>query len=143
MSKVEIGSKIRVNYTGKFEDGNIFDSSANREPLEFTVGEGAVIQGFEEAVVGMALGDKKSVDLPPEKAYGERHEQMITSVERSLLPEHINPDVGDVLQAPQDDGKVVIVTVIEADDNSITVDANHPLAGKSLSFDIELVEIVG
>ena len=143
MSIVEIGSKVRVNYTGKFEDGNIFDSSTNREPLEFTVGEGVVIQGFEEAVVGMALGDKKSVDLPPEKAYGERHAQMVTNVERSRLPGHLNPGVGDVLQAPQDDGKVVIVTVIEADDNSITVDANHPLAGKSLSFDIELVEIVG
>jgi len=143
MSKVEIGSKVRVNYTGKFEDGNIFDSSENRDPLEFTVGEGAVIPGFEEAVIGMALGDKKSVDLPPEQAYGERHDQMISSVERSLLPEHLNPGVGDVLQAPQDDGRVVIVTVIEADDNSITVDANHPLAGITLSFEIELVEIVG
>ncbi|MBC8277467.1 MAG: peptidylprolyl isomerase [FCB group bacterium] len=143
MSKVEVGSKVRVNYTGKFEDGNIFDSSENRDPLEFTVGEGAVIPGFEEAVIGMSLGDKKSVDLPPEKAYGDHHDHMVSTVEKSQLPEHLNPGVGDVLQAPQKDGKVVIVTVIEADEDSITVDANHPLSGKALSFEIELVEIVG
>ena len=143
MSKAETGHKVRVHYTGKLADGNIFDSSENREPLEFIVGESMVIPGFEEAVLGMSIGDKKTVDLPPEKAYGEHHREMVSSVERSQLPEQLKPDVGDVLQAPQEDGKVIVVTVVDANDDAITVDANHPLAGKSLSFEIELVEIVG
>ena len=142
MSNAQTGDKVRIHYTGKLDDGTQFDSSRGRDPLEFKLGDGAIIPGFEKAVNGMAVGDSKSVSIPPEDAYGQRHEQLVQEVPKSALPEEIEPAVGMQLQSQAPDGQVMQLVVTEVSDDAITVDGNHPLAGKNLNFDIELVEIV-
>ena len=142
MSQAKSGDKVRIHYTGKLDDGTMFDSSSGRDPLEFELGSGQVIAGFDKAVEGMAAGDSKTVKLEPSEAYGERHDQLIQEVPRSALPDSINPEVGMALQSRSPEGEVTQLTVTEVSDDSITVDANHPLAGHALNFDIELVEIV-
>ena len=141
MSQAKTGDTVKVHYTGKLEDGTQFDSSAGRDPLEFTVGSGQVIPGFEKAVEGMAVGDSRTVNIPPEDAYGPRHEQMVQQVPKTALPDDLDPTEGMALQARGQDGNVVNLTVTAVDTDSITVDGNHPLAGKPLNFDIQLVEI--
>jgi len=142
MSAAKSGDTVRIHYTGKLEDGTQFDSSKGRDPLEFAVGGGQVIAGFDNAVEGMAVGDKKSVTIQPEEAYGPRHDQLIQDVPKNQLPDDMTPAVGMELQAKNESGQVMRFAVTSVDDESITVDGNHPLAGKSLNFDIELVEIV-
>ena len=142
MSKAKNGDKVKVHYTGKFKDGEVFDSSLEREPLEFTIGKGQVIPGFEQAVEGMSPGDTKTTDIPPEKAYGPRHEEMVTEVEKNRFPADMDPKVGQRLQLRQADGKIIRVTVTNVSESKVTLDANHPLAGKDLTFDIKLIEIV-
>ena len=142
MSKAKNGDKVKVHYTGKFEDGEVFDSSLEREPLEFTIGKGQVISGFEQAVEGMSPGETKTTDIPPEKAYGPRHEEMVTEVEKNRFPADMDPQVGQRLQLRQVDGKTIRVTITNVSESMVTLDANHPLAGKNLTFDIKLVEIV-
>ncbi len=142
MSQAKTGDKVRIHYTGKLDDGTQFDSSRGREPLEFQLGDGAIIPGFEKAVDGMEVGDSKSVTIPPEDAYGERHEQLVQDVPKSALPDEIEPAVGMQLQSQTPDGQVMQLVVTAVADDAITVDGNHPLAGKNLNFDIELVEIV-
>ncbi|WP_339749911.1 peptidylprolyl isomerase [uncultured Rubinisphaera sp.] len=142
MNAAKSGDTVRIHYTGKLEDGTQFDSSEGRDPLEFALGSGNVIPGFENAVEGMAVGDKKSVTIPPEEAYGPRHEQLIQDVPRNRLPDGITPTVGMELQSQNENGQVMQFSVTAVDEESITVDGNHPLAGKALSFDVELVEIV-
>ena len=141
MSQAKSGDTVKIHYTGTLDDGTQFDSSSGREPLQFTLGSGQVIPGFEQAVEGMAVGDSKSVNIPPEEAYGPRHEQMIQEVPKTALPEDLDPVEGMALQAQGQDGKVINLTVTAVQDESITVDGNHPLAGKALNFDIELVDI--
>ncbi|MBI2860533.1 MAG: peptidylprolyl isomerase [Chloroflexi bacterium] len=136
------GDTVKIHYTGTLADGAIFDTSIGKEPLEFTLGEGAVIPGFEEAVTGMQVGDSKTVDIPADQAYGPRDDNLLIKVERSELPEGLEPEVGQQLQSVSPDGGIVVVTVVEVTDTTITVDANHPLAGKDLTFEIELVEIM-
>jgi len=135
------GDTVRVHYTGKLEDSTVFDSSLEREPLEFTLGEGTIIPGFEEAVRGMHVGQSKTVTISPEEAYGPHLDEMVLVIEREQLPPELNPAVGQQLQMQQQDGRVVIVLVTDVSEATITVDANHPLAGKDLTFEIELVEI--
>ena len=142
MSQAKAGDTVRIHYSGKLDDGTLFDSSAGREPLEFALGGGQVIPGFDQAVQGMALGESKSVRIPAEEAYGPRHEQLIQEVPKSALPDDIQPAVGMPLQAQGADGQVVQLVVVAVTEESITVDGNHPLAGQALNFDIELVEIV-
>ena len=142
MSEAKSGDTVRVHYTGKLDDGTEFDSSAGGEPLEFAVGGGQVIPGFDDAVEGMNVGESKSVRVPVEKAYGPRHDQLVQEVPKSALPEDIEPAVGMALQAKAPDDRAVKLTVVAVGEESITVDGNHPLAGKALNFDIELVEIV-
>ncbi|MDX1684221.1 MAG: peptidylprolyl isomerase [Saprospiraceae bacterium] len=142
MSKVEKNNKVKVHYTGRLSNGEQFDSSKGRDPLEFTVGAGEMIAGFDAAVEGMELNEKKTVTLQPEEAYGPVHDQLINDVERSNLPEDMNPEVGQMLVASSPDGRQTRVTVKAVDADKITIDANHPLAGKELEFDIEVVEIV-
>ena len=142
MNAAKSGDTVRIHYTGKLEDGTQFDSSEGRDPLEFALGSGNVIPGFENAVEGMAVGDKKSVTIPPEEAYGPRHEQLIQEVPRNRLPDGMTPTVGMDLQSQNENGQVMQFSVTAVDEESITVDGNHPLAGKALSFDVELVEIV-
>lgn len=141
MSKAKKNDKVKVHYTGRLTTGEQFDSSDGRDPLEFELGAGQMIPGFDEAVEGMELNEKKTVTLSPDQAYGPVHDQLINEVDRNQLPADMQPEVGQTLMASSPDGQQTRVQVIEVKDNSITIDANHPLAGKELVFDIELVEI--
>jgi peptidylprolyl isomerase len=141
MSQAKSGDTVKIHYTGTLDDGTQFDSSQGRDPLEFEVGSGQVIPGFDKAVEGMTVGDSKSVRIEADDAYGPRHEQLIQQVERSVLPDDLNPETGMALQSSSPDGQVAQFMVTEVTDETITVDANHPLAGQALSFDIELVDI--
>lgn len=141
MSHAKTGDTVRIHYTGTLADGTQFDSSAGRDPLEFTLGSGQVIPGFDKAVQGMAVGDSKSVNIAAQDAYGPRHEQMVQEVPKNALPEDLEPTPGMSLQARGQDGNVINLTVTDVGDEAITVDGNHPLAGRDLNFDIELVEI--
>jgi FKBP-type peptidyl-prolyl cis-trans isomerase 2 len=142
MPEAKSGDTVRVHYTGKLDDGTEFDSSLNREPLEFTLGEGQVVPGFENAVMGMNTGESKTAEIPPEEAYGPHRQELVLEVDSSELPEDLNPQKGQRLQMRQPDGQTVIVEITDVSESSITLDANHPLAGESLTFDIELVEIL-
>jgi FKBP-type peptidyl-prolyl cis-trans isomerase SlpA len=137
--KIENGKKVKVHYTGKHVDGEVFDTSEGREPLAFTVGEGMMIKGFEEGLMGMETGEKKTVEIEPSEAYGEAREDLVTEVELSQLPEGV--EVGQPLQAMTNNGPMN-VTVKEIKETTATVDLNHPLAGKKLVFDLEVVEVV-
>lgn len=149
MAQVKNGDRVRVHYTGRLDDGSVFDSSECHEdgcdcssgPLEFVVGEGQVIPGFEQAVIGMAIGDAKDVTIPVELAYGERMDELVAVVSRSDVPPGMDPKVGDQLELTQEDGHTFPVLVTAADETSITLDANHPLAGRPLCFELKLVEI--
>ncbi|MDW7771892.1 MAG: peptidylprolyl isomerase [Desulfobulbaceae bacterium] len=141
MTQVKQGDTVKIHYTGRLSDGTIFDSSKGREPLSFTIGGGQVIPGFEEAVVGMSLDEKKNVTIPPEKAYGQRNEEMVINVPRKQVPPDINPEEGQRLQMQGPNDQMIIVEITEVTEEKITLDANPPLAGKDLIFDIELVEI--
>lgn len=142
MTQAKSGDTVRIHYTGKLDDGTQFDTSEGRDPLQFEIGGGEVIPGFEEAVKGMAAGDNKSVAIEAADAYGEKFDQLIQEVPKSALPETIQPEVGMQLQSQTPDGQTMDLMVTAVDDESITVDGNHPLAGENLNFDIELVEIV-
>jgi FKBP-type peptidyl-prolyl cis-trans isomerase 2 len=142
MAQVKSGDKINVHYTGKLTDGTLFDSSAGREPLEFEVGSGMVIKGFDEGVTGMSVGEKKTIHIPAAEAYGEVDQNYLAVFNKAEIPTDIPYEVGMQLNMHQDgSGQVMPVTVVEVTDTTITLDANHPLAGKDLIFDLELVSI--
>jgi len=141
MTQAKDGDTVKIHYTGRLQDGTVFDSSSDREPLQFNIGSGQVIPGFEEAVNGMKVGEKKTAQIPCDKAYGERDPSMVTVVDRKHVPSEIDPEVGLRLQVGSPSGQLLAVTVIEVSDENITLDANPPLAGEELTFDIELVEI--
>jgi len=142
MEKAKADDTVKVHYTGKFEDGTIFDSSAGRDPLEFTLGKRMVIAGFEAAALGMSPGETKTVKIPAEEAYGPRHEEMVMEVARASMPVEIEPQVGQVLQIGSSQDQMIQLVVAEVTEESVILDANHPLAGIDLVFEIELVEIV-
>lgn len=142
MTQAKTGDSVRIHYTGKLEDGTQFDSSAGRDPLQFAVGNGDVIPGVDKAVEGMSVGENKEVTVEPQHAYGVRHEQLVQQVPKTALPDDIEPAVGMQLQSETPEGQAMQLIVTNVTDESITVDGNHPLAGRSLQFDIELVEIV-
>lgn len=142
MSQAKSGDTVRIHYTGTLSDGTQFDSSEGRDPLEFSLGSGQVIPGFDKAVEGMAVGDNKSVSIEPEEAYGQKHEQLVQDVPKSALPQDMDPEVGMRLQSQSPDGQVMHLVITAVAEESITVDGNHPLAGHTLTFDINLVEIV-
>jgi len=141
MGKANDGDTVKVHYTGKLEDGSIFDSSKKGEPLELTIGAGNVIPGFEKGVIGMEKGGSKTITVPPEEAYGAVQEGLIAKVKKENFPENITPVIGEQLQLRQRDGNIVNVTIREIEGDTVTLDANHPLSGKTLIFDIELVGI--
>jgi peptidylprolyl isomerase len=147
MTAARQGDTVRVHYTGKLSDGTVFDSSESPEgesnPLEFTLGGGMVIPGFDEAVDGMSPGDEKTVTIPVDQAYGPRMEEMVAVVNRSDIPEGIDPQVGQQLEVTQQNGQVFSVLVTEVTPDTVTLDANHPLAGRDLVFELRLVEIAG
>ncbi|WP_054848271.1 FKBP-type peptidyl-prolyl cis-trans isomerase [Methanoculleus chikugoensis] len=146
MAQAKEGDTVQVHYTGKLEDGTVFDTSEERTPLEFTIGSGQIIPpGFERAVVGMEPGETKTATIPPEEAYGLHREEMTITVDRGgQFPEDINPEPGQQLQVQQPDGRAAIVVVSDVSESTVTLDANHPpLAGQPpLTFDIELVDII-
>lgn len=141
MNKAKVNDTVKVHYTGKLKDGQVFDSSLERDPLQFTLGGGQMIKGFDEAVNGMSLNEKKVVEIPSAEAYGERNEQLIQEVAKAQLPSDMNPQVGQTLVATNEAGQQTHVLVTDVADEHIKIDANHPLAGKDLIFEIELVEI--
>lgn len=140
MSKIEKGDTVKVHYTGKLEDGTVFDTSREREPLEFTLGEGQLIPGFEKAVEGLTEGETTTVKIPTEEAYGEWNDELELEVSRDDLPDHIEPEVGMQLQMQQQQSEQMVpVKITNVTDEAVKLDANHPLAGKTLIFDIEVV----
>lgn len=141
MVQAEVGDTVRVRYTGRSEDGTVFDSSADGEPLRFTLGQERMISGFERAVVGMRPREVKTVTVPADQAYGPRQEELVVEIDRSTIPMGIEPNVGMAIEIGKSKDKMLHVEVIEVTESKIVLDANHPLAGKDLIFEIELVEI--
>lgn len=141
MTEVKSGDTVRIHYTGTLADGTRFDSSEGREPLEFTVGSGQIIPGLDRELPGMAVGETKTVTIAPEDAYGERQDGASQAVPRTQIPAEIPLAVGTALQMRTPDGKAVQVTVAEVTDTTVTLDANHPLAGKELTFAFEVVSV--
>jgi FKBP-type peptidyl-prolyl cis-trans isomerase 2 len=137
------GDKVKVHYTGKLTEGIVFDSSEGAEPLEFELGTGQVIEGFDNGIMGMEIGEKKTVHIPVNEAYGPAEEENVIKIPRSEIPEDMELQIGMVLNMHQDgSGQVMQVAVADFDDEAVVLDGNHPLAGKDLIFDIELVEII-
>ena len=141
MSQVKSGDTVRIHYTGTLTDGTVFDSSEGRDPLEFTVGTGQVIKGMDAGMEGMAVGEKKTLNIPCQEAYGPINPAARQSIPREGIPADIPLEIGTQLQMQSPDGQVLPVTVVEVDDESVTLDANHFLAGKDLVFEVELVSI--
>ncbi len=141
MKKVEKGHFVKVHYTGRLENGEIFDSSEGRGPLEFQVGSGQVISGFENQIVGMSINEKKSFTLTPEEAYGHRDDRLEQTFSRSELPPNFEPSVGEILALQTPDGGRIPATVVNITEEEITIDLNHPLAGHTLNFDVEVIDI--
>lgn len=141
MTKAAQGSTVLLHYTGTLEDGTEFDSSRGGDPLQFTVGGGEVIPGFEEAVVGMAPGETKTFTIPADEAYGPRRDDLVMQVARDQFPPEIDFAVGQQYPVEVNEGQVVLVTVAALDSETVTLDANHPLAGKDLTFAVEVVTV--
>lgn len=139
--EVKVNDKITVHYTGKVESGEVFDSSLERDPLAFKVGEGTLLKGFEDAVIGMKINDSKEIKIPSKEGYGEIREDLVAKVDRKNLGPDIDPTVGMELMSKYPDGTDVIVRIVEVGEEDVTVDANHPLAGRDLTFEITLVGI--
>lgn len=141
MTQAKNGDTVKVHYTGRFEDGTEFDSSKGSDPLEFTLGDNQVIKGFEDAVLGMTPGDEISVTIPAENAYGDHQPDMVATVPLDQFPDDFKPSIGQQIEVRKDENTTFLLVVTEIGDDDVTLDANHPLAGKNLTFDIELVEI--
>ncbi|MDG6249677.1 peptidylprolyl isomerase [Methanocalculus sp.] len=141
MTAAAIGDVVSVHYTGTLEDGAVFDSSLEREPLEFEVGAGQVIPGFDQGVLGMVAGESRRIEIPAAEAYGERNEEMVFPVPKDQFPPDITPGVGDRFQVQVGEDQIIEVEITEITDDAVMLDANHPLAGKTLVFEITLVEI--
>ena len=141
MTTLKNGDTVKVHYTGTLDDGRVFDTSKDRDPLEFKVGEGQIIPGFEQGVVGMEVGETRDIEVAPENAYGSRREELVMEVPVGEFPDHIEPEVGMQLQIKQQDGTPFGVVITDVADEAVTLDANHPLAGQTLYFQVVLVEI--
>jgi len=142
MEPARVGNTVKIHYTCMLDNGMVIDSSKERDPLEFTIGSGQVISGCENAVVGMSVGDTKTVKIPASEAYGEYRQELVINIERSQFPQDIDPVEGLSLHLKSPDGHVFNAVITRVEGNSVTLDANHPLAGKDLTFEIELVEIL-
>lgn len=137
------GDKVKVHYHGRLNDGTTFDSSQDRPPLEFEVGSGMVIKGFDDGVTGMAVGEKKTISIPSEDAYGARQEEMVIEFPKTNFPPDIEPEIGMTLNMHSENGQELPVVITEVNEDIVILDANHPLAGQDLIFDIELVDLKG
>jgi len=143
MAKAKIGDKVKVHFTGSLENGSIFGSSVDEEPFEFTIGEKNMLPGFESAVIGMQEGDTKTITLPPEEAYGPPKKELVHVMDRSSFPQEINLEIGKTLRVRTQDGIYTVVTIKDFTEDNIVLDENDPLAGETLTFNIELVDILG
>ena len=141
MGKTKNGDAIKIHYTGKLEDGNVFNDSREGQPLEFIVGGGEVMPGIEKGVIGMEPGDTKTIEIPPEDGFGPRRKELVIEVAKSDLPDQITPTLGQRLKVQHPDGGHIELMITDVKEETITLDANHPLAGQTLIFDLELVEI--
>ncbi len=141
MSKAKNGDTVKVHYTGKLDDGTVFDCSDNRDPLEFTIGQSQVIPGFEDVVIGMDLGETRTTTIPADRAYGPHSDDMVIEVERDKLQADVEPKVGELWKISGSGKEPMVVRVVEVTDDKVTLDANHPLAGKDLTFDIRVVDV--
>ena len=142
MAQAKHGDTVKVHYSGKLNDGSVFDTSHNREPLQFTIGEGQLIPGFEKTVVGMNMGESRTINIQAENAYGLHHKEMVGVVGRNQFPPDLEVKAGQQFETHNEDGRTIIVTVADVSESDVTLDANHPLAGKDLTFDIQLVAVV-
>lgn len=142
MTKAAEGNTVKVHYTGTLADGSVFDSSRERDPFEFKLGAGQVIPGFDQAVTGLSVGETITVTIPASEAYGEVREDLVLPMDRSQVPENITPEVGMQVQLQTAGGGMAVATIIEVTEETIKLDANHQLAGKDLTFELELIEIV-
>jgi len=142
MEQAKTGDTVKVHYTGKLDDGNVFDSSVDRDPMQFVIGQKQLIPDFEQAVVGMSPGESKTVKIAYDRAYGPHREDLVTEIDSTNIPPELDAQVGQRLNATDPNGQTVTVTVVEVTESGVKVDANHPLAGADLTFDIELVDIV-
>jgi peptidylprolyl isomerase/FKBP-type peptidyl-prolyl cis-trans isomerase SlpA len=142
MSQAKNGDAVKVHFTGRLENGEIFGKSDEDQPFEFTLGESQIITGVEQGILGMEVGEKKTVEVPPEQAYGPKRDELFVEVKKSDLPEGIEPAVGDPLRIRNSDGSDTRVFIADIGEDTVTLDGNHPLAGLTLFFDLELVEIV-
>lgn len=141
LTQAKMGDQVAVHYTGKLDDGTVFDSSEGNEPLQFAIGEGQLIPGFEQAVVGMSPGESKTATIPADEAYGTYHPEMVLVVEREQMPSELPVSVGLQLQIQQQGGQTIPVIVTDVSGAQVTLDANHPLAGEDLTFEIQLLQI--
>jgi len=141
MAQAEAGDRVKINFTGKLEDGSVFANTADSEPLEFQLGEGNIIPGVEKAVEGMNVGESKTVKVPPEQAYGQRRDELVEEVGRDKFPKEIELQVGQKFDIPQQEGQPMVVRVVDVSEQTVTLDGNHPLAGRDLTFELELIEI--
>lgn len=142
MAQAKAGDKVRVHYKGQLSDGTIFDSSLEREPIEFILGQDTVIPGFEDAVIGMEAGESKDVSIPPEEGFGEYSKDLVVNIEKTILPPEINPELGMQLEVSSEEETPRVFTIADIAEDSITLDGNHPLAGKEIAFKITLLEIL-
>ncbi len=142
MARAKAGDTVRVHYEGQLSDGTIFDSSLEREPIEFILGQDTVIPGFEQAVIGMEVGESKDVSIPPEEGFGDYSEDLVVNIEKTILPPDINPELGMQLEVSSEEETPRVFTIADIAEDSITLDGNHPLAGAEIAFKIELLEIL-
>lgn len=142
MKHAKEGDTVRIHYTIRLDDGTIVGSTRNKEPFQFTIGDGQVIQNIERAVLGMNPGESKTILLTADEAFGPYYDEMVVVIDRERLPEGLNPKLGDQLQLNTQTGETITVIVSDVSDSTITIDANHPLAGKDLTFDIEFLEVI-
>jgi peptidylprolyl isomerase len=142
MAQAKEGDTVKVHYTVKLGDGMVIGSTTNHEPLQFTIGEDQILPGFEEAVLGMNPGESKTIEVPADQAFGPHLDEMVVAIERTRLPEDFNPKIGEQVQFRQMDNQIATVLVTDVSESTITIDANHPLAGKDLTFDIQFLEVV-
>ena len=142
MAQAKAGDTVRVHYEGQLSDGTIFDSSLEREPIEFILGQDTVIPGFEQAVIGMEVGESKDISIPPEEGFGDYSEDLVVNIEKTILPPDINPELGMQLEVSSEEETPRVFTIADIAEDSITLDGNHPLAGQEIAFKIELIEIL-
>jgi peptidylprolyl isomerase len=141
MAQAKEGDRVKINFVGKLEDGSVFANTADSEPLEFKLGENEIIPGIENAVEGMNVGESKTVNVDPEQAYGQRRDELVEEVSRDVFPDNVEPQLGQRFEVPQQAGRPMVVRVIDVSEQTVTLDGNHPLAGRDLTFELELLEI--